>query len=638
MTGRDKSERDTTLSGEGRSVSNPDRRNFLRATIAAAAVGGTVGVTVPFGEDRTVRQDYPIVEKNKVLLAPNGHKVVIIGGGLAGLQAGVELAARGFHVTILEKSGTPGGKLKTWRDKSFGPNDDPVKRAAGYKGYARQHGIHCVWQWYNNLREFMGRYQWRLQEVPANPSIYHFFDKDGTKSHLGNPTWVAPFDWIQLAWNAGDDMGHISEQDRRKAVEVLAKLATFDYTDPKQRSYLDGITFADYAKEVGMPASAMKLFDSLFEMATYERISDDISALTAGFLAQLWAGSPEDFRYSWFSNPPGETFIAPMVEFIKQHGGDIHYNTEVTQLVMEDGKIKAVRTNQLPRGMRVRRCRICGELIWGNDHHDECPYCGADGAELADLSPEETIERTFSGEFFISATDIPGAQQIISANWDKLRGHEYFRNIMNLHATEVYVLGFWVKGKDFWKRLVDKSNEVTPGGFLTGYKHLGIIFNWTWPYIRDKSGQMVGLNPEYKDYDVSMLEVHIGSTKDFHGLPTKDIADRVYAELREALPELPPYSDYYVNKWWTYTTYRVDDEKCRPPVQSPIDNLLYIGDMAFVPHVAVYMEKTNVTAKWATNLILDKIHQPEGKIEILPSGTPRSIPIMLLKTVESVYA
>lgn len=71
-------------------------------------------------------------------------------------------------------------------------------------------------------------------------------------------------------------------------------------------------------------------------------------------------------------------------------------------------------------------------------------------------------------------------------------------------------------------------------------------------------------------------------------------------------------------------------------MQSPIDNLLFIGDISFVPHPAVFMEKTNVTAKWATNLLLDKIGQQEGKIEILVSGT-HSATTHLLEGVGSVY-
>ena len=60
----------------------------------------------------------------------------------------------------------------------------------------------------------------------------------------------------------------------------------------------------------------------------------------------------------------------------------------------------------------------------------------------------------------------------------------------------------------------------------------------------------------------------------------------------------------------------------RPGIQSPIENLMLIGDWVFVPQHSIFMERTNVCAKWVTNLLLEKIGQKEGKIRILESGTP----------------
>ena len=157
------------------------RRRFLkRAGIGmGVAVGAGAGIiplqTTPYDAK------YPVFPENDVELPDNGRTVIILGGGLSGLQAGVELAARGFRVQILEKTGTPGGKLKTWRDKSFGPADDPAKKDPDFEGYVREHGIHAVWGFYNNLREFIHRHGWGLQDMPPDTTVYLFMDKDGSK-------------------------------------------------------------------------------------------------------------------------------------------------------------------------------------------------------------------------------------------------------------------------------------------------------------------------------------------------------------------------------------------------------------------------------------------------------------------------
>jgi len=85
-----------------------------------------------------------------------------------------------------------------------------------------------------------------------------------------------------------------------------------------------------------------------------------------------------------------------------------------------------------------------------------------------------------------------------------------------------------------------------------------------------------------------------------------------------------------------YSPRRVGQEALRPPSQSPYDNLLLIGDWVRTDHLSVYMEKTNVAAKMATNLIIDKAGLKKGKISILKSGTPSAI-IEACRTLFSVY-
>ena len=40
-------------------------------------------------------------------------RVVVLGGGIAGLSAAHELAERGFEVVIAERTGVPGGKARS---------------------------------------------------------------------------------------------------------------------------------------------------------------------------------------------------------------------------------------------------------------------------------------------------------------------------------------------------------------------------------------------------------------------------------------------------------------------------------------------------------------------------------------------
>jgi monoamine oxidase len=82
-----------------------DRRNFLRHAVAGVAVlsgGSVVPRLSSFGLGPTRR------------VAP--QKVIVIGAGMAGLSAALELIAGGHDVTVLEARTRPGGRVYTMRE------------------------------------------------------------------------------------------------------------------------------------------------------------------------------------------------------------------------------------------------------------------------------------------------------------------------------------------------------------------------------------------------------------------------------------------------------------------------------------------------------------------------------------------
>ncbi|MDE7069548.1 MAG: FAD-dependent oxidoreductase, partial [Alistipes sp.] len=54
------------------------------------------------------------------------REVVVIGGGVAGMQTALRLAERGIRATIVEKESETGGKLKGWHRlfPSFTPAEE----------------------------------------------------------------------------------------------------------------------------------------------------------------------------------------------------------------------------------------------------------------------------------------------------------------------------------------------------------------------------------------------------------------------------------------------------------------------------------------------------------------------------------
>lgn len=68
------------------------------------------------------------------------QRVLVLGGGLAGLCAAKRLTDRGFQVTLLEKRELYGGKVSSWRDD---------------EGDWIESGTHCFFGAYGVLYELM---------------------------------------------------------------------------------------------------------------------------------------------------------------------------------------------------------------------------------------------------------------------------------------------------------------------------------------------------------------------------------------------------------------------------------------------------------------------------------------------------
>jgi uncharacterized protein with NAD-binding domain and iron-sulfur cluster len=602
-------------------MSKLNRKDFflkgLKVAGSGAALSLTGGIGYAYFGNSNVKKDFPLLEENFANLKPNGKSVCIVGGGLAGLQAGCELADRGFAVTILEKTGIAGGKLKTWTDKHF------AKKHFGKEGYEREHGLHAIWGFYKNLREFLGRHKIKIKHLSQNDSFYYFVSKRGVQSKIRSTTWPIPFDRLEMLNNgiyvpSREDINKPAS-NMFETLMVSMKMWGFDFSNEKDRMYLDSITFYDWAIKNGMSVEYIKhFFEALSEMGFFMS-TKECSALAVVNFMKL-GNQPSDSRVDLYAWPPSKTFIQPMVQHIESKGGKVLYYQEVSGIEKDvHGKIKSVRTNEtFPKG-KIRRCRICGNVIPPGEY-DHCPFCGAHHSELEVLEMKPGV---FNADYFIVAGDVPGTQKFLSTS--RLSDEDdYFKRIMKLTNAHILCVNLLYENSEAWFKRFPEGEWEAFDFMPTGYDNLGYTSNWAAKQI-----------PELKEKKIDLIEVQVSKWQELLKLPFPEIAKKVDADLRLIIPDLPKYTEFYINHWDTYTGMRPGDEANRPTIQSPIENLLFIGDWVYVNHHSVFMERTNVMAKSVTNLLLDKIGQKEGKITILKSGIP-DLATDLLKYITSV--
>lgn len=597
------------------------RRKALGVLAALSAMA--LGV-IPLSRNSLHMAKYPEIETNKVRLPKNGKSVCIMGAGLAGLQTAVELSSRGYTCTLIELTGTPGGKLKSWRDKHFGPADHPIKRKPGYRGVPREHGLHAVWGFYDNLREFMGRYEWKLQDIPTDYSMYTFIDRSGATNHISDRKLPSPYNRLEqlLQYLKFEVLG---EHDFGELVIAVSRLMSFDYNDPVKRRHMDDISVSQFLDMHGVSKGVASYFEGILDMAFYSS-PEKTSALSIACVFQLLSGDASDTSVNIFSCPPGETFLQPMANYIRAAGGKIIYRTDVNELVVESGQVKGVKTSEVPATAN-RRCNICGMLIHDHEDHENCPFCGAHGENLEIITDNERPSRLFSADYFICAMDVPGVQKLV-ANSAGLKGVDYFQKLQKLQTTSVFVVDLWYNDSKFWSDHLDPVQKHCSQFFATGFNYIGQTLNWA--RMANEGRAFIDV---YQDVEnLSVVESHIADAARVADMSDKDIADRVHAELAFIFPAIPAYADFYINKWRNYTAYSPKTEDCRPSVASPVDNLLMVGDWVNISSPALYMEKTNIAAKQACNAILRRDGVEGGVIEIISSGFPNGIGNVLRET------
>ncbi|HEY2910807.1 MAG TPA: hydroxysqualene dehydroxylase HpnE, partial [Gemmataceae bacterium] len=106
-----------------------------------------------------------------------GNRVLVIGGGLAGLAAAAALAPRGFAVTILESRQRLGGRASSFTDPITGQLVDACQHAT--MGCCTRFAQFCKTIGIDKLLE-------------PQPKL-HFFTSDGRRSVFKADPWPAPF-------------------------------------------------------------------------------------------------------------------------------------------------------------------------------------------------------------------------------------------------------------------------------------------------------------------------------------------------------------------------------------------------------------------------------------------------------------
>ena len=238
---------------------------------------------------------------------------IVVGGGLAGMVVARELALRGWQVTLLERSRRLGGKAGS-----------DLK-----SGRLVEHGYHVFPQWYPNVRAILERIGVQLVDFDR----YHFLLPGAYPRKI---TVLGP-SGVSAMWHYVFN-GLLPWYHNILYLYSVLDMISRPLSDKRK---------LDYVSQIGLIRGKWYTSESLAEMGQENVLKAsaipvyDLSAMTAKRVAGYWVkqGSP------FLSILPGDlqtTFIDPQVQELEALGVDIRYDTEVSDVVMEAGRLAAV--------------------------------------------------------------------------------------------------------------------------------------------------------------------------------------------------------------------------------------------------------------------------------------------------------
>jgi zeta-carotene desaturase len=299
--------------------------------------------------------------------------VLVIGGGFAGLAAGVALAEGGCRVRLLEQKPYLGGRARSFLDLTTGSVVD--------------NGQHIFMGCYHATIRFLStigtldrvRFQERL--------TVHFLDRNGQLSHLQCPDLPSP--WHVL-------LGVLRSESLtfREKLEVLRLGMALRETNEAKRGP-KGLSVREWLTRLGQSERLQRNFwDLLCIAAMNEDPEIANAALFERVLRLALFTSPADSRLGIARVGLSEVYVDAAADFIRAKGGSVECGRGVSGLLVSEGQCRGVL---LSSGEKIEAESVVSAVAW---------------FQLAGLLPGDLLRR----EPFVAALILLRPAPIISIN------------------------------------------------------------------------------------------------------------------------------------------------------------------------------------------------------------------------------
>jgi len=639
------------------------RRDFIRhllkrtgigAGIMTAGTAGLVGYYQPRKQEYGAGEPENLADKLKV-----PKKAVVVGGGLAGISAALELARRNFEVTLVEVSPALGGKLTGWNIDALGET------------FPVEHGFHGFFDQYYNLNDMFASAGVRADDFTPSPGYPVLFNGKSLEV-FGQTPKLFPFNILSVV---GQSRTLDIASFMREYKGLWPVIEMFRYRYDRTFHDYDNIDFMTYCRRGEVLPAFVDTVLHPFADATMNRMEVLSAAEAMRYFHFYFMGSPEGLSFRITTRDCMSALIDPLERKLKDSGVTVVKGKKVAGLEMRDGRVASVRLEgaalpgaapfasvrkgdvpatgwlqrQTPEGVPLlvsrqggswkaydARCTHMGCPVRpeaetggflcpchaGRFDAEGRPVSGPPGAPLAALTVREegemlVLERGVgtasadiaSGDgilpcdYCIVAANVHGAKELLR---EPSAAYPAFgRQVASLGEADPYAV---------WRVWLDKPIRAAKYPFYTvsGYTYTDSItlyssFQEPFAGWSRKSGGCVA---ELHAYAIAPGEIR----------PEREIRDTMLRELHEMFPETRESSirhEVFMMQS-NFSRWAPGDHASRPGVETPVGNLFLAGDWVGTEAPVFLMEAAAFTGRMAVNAIAARESLRQVVLPIVP--------------------
>jgi hydroxysqualene dehydroxylase len=252
--------------------------------------------------------------------------VVIVGGGLSGLAAAVELSSQRIPVLLLEQKPYLGGRAYSFRDMATGQTVD--------------NGQHALIAGYHRTRALLSRIGTDAQLVIQPRSELHLHHPERGFVDVRFPRLPAP---LHLLWG-GISSSLFTADD---AMPLLrAGWSLLRSGGRRGQTALSQMTILEWLQMTGQTHELRRSFWEPLAISIMNEHLDRASAMM--FVNALRTAFLGGWRHSALAIPSvglSELFASPARKYIRENGGEVRCTTRVNALSLEGGAVRTIQTS-----------------------------------------------------------------------------------------------------------------------------------------------------------------------------------------------------------------------------------------------------------------------------------------------------